>query len=233
MPQAKQPAARRPAAPSLPPISVLRFERALELVDRLVDANTDAFIQHGQAYKERHRDASSRPLNAVEAAQIAAGLIDDTDAVTRVQAIQDSDLRAYDEPGSDEVLLAAGVHVAPALLDAALMVTALIEMPADRFEQACDAQQLEEALDRAAAELKREGLKDMRTRATRALEHFADAAGFSTGKALGLVTKAIWQALSQAMTHLSPESEAGSPSASLTGSAPPTADSPAATSSTA
>lgn len=221
---------RAAAAPQLPVISVARFEDALELVERMVGEHQSTFIEHGQKYRDEHRRATSRPLNAIEAAQVAAGFLDDRSPEERAAAFQQHDgLSAYDEPAPTEVLLAAGVATAPALLEATLRVTALIELPADVYEQARENEDLDGALDDQVDELRQLDLKEARTRASAALAHFADAAGVEPGKAWGLVARSVWQALSQAMSHLT--QEPASPSSSLIDS-PPSTDGPGEPSST-
>lgn len=193
--------------PTLPPITVARFEEALNLVELMVAENKRQFMQHGQDYRDEHREITSRQLNALEAAQIAAGWIDDRAPEDRAAAVQaHPDLRVHDEPQPLEVLLAAGVSTAPAFLKAALRVTALIELPTETFEEARESGQLIDALDQAAEELRTLDLKEARERATAAVEHFGEAAGARPGKGWALVARSVWQALSEAMSQMIPTS---------------------------
>jgi hypothetical protein len=220
-------AARRRAAatgrslPLLPPVTVARFEEALALVEQLVDEQTDVFIAKAQDYRERHRNGTERALSAAEAVQIAAGLASAVAAppVDVAVALQQSDLRAYDEPEPVELLMRAGVATAPAFMGAVQRFVALIEMPADTFRAAREAQTLEQALTDAATAMAYEdldGTDGARARAARALEHFTAAAGASPGKAWSLLPRALWQAVQQATSALG---LAQGPS-SLIGSAP-------------
>ena len=118
----------------LPVVTVARFEAASRLIEQLVDENTDMFVGRMHAYRERSRAGSSRALSAIEAAQVAAGLASDLEAAERVplaESVQSGGLRSVDEPAAMEVLLAAGVSTAPAFLDAAKRVVALLELPED------------------------------------------------------------------------------------------------------
>lgn len=222
--------ASRASKPTLPKITPARFKEAMLLVERIVDENTDVFIERGQEYRRKHREGTSRPLTAAEAAQVATAMSAafDGDLADLAVRVQDSDLRAYDQPDPREVLLAAGVATAPAFLDAVMRLVALIEMPDQQFRDAREDETLNEALETAVKDLEYVDLRtDGRTRASAAMEHFAAAAGVDSGKALGLVTRSLWQALSQAMTHLAPTST----SSSLTGS-PPSTDGPTSSSAT-
>lgn len=227
--------ARAPRRPALPPITVAKLEETGHLLERLIAENQSVFIAHGQRHKEAHRDGTSRPLNAAEAAQIAVAMVDAADGSDRVrlaEQLQQSSLRAYDEPDMREVLLAAGVATAPAFLRAALDVVALVEMPIDEFEDACESDTLEEAIADRARELRRLPLQAARERAARALQHYGDSAGVGVGEALRLLAGTVWQALTMAATHLagpsgrsqlidSAESSASTDATSSTGSAGP------------
>ena len=214
--------AKTGAGVPLPPISVARFEEALGLVELMVAENQKTFIEHGQRFREQHRETTGRHLNAIEAVQVAAGVLDDRTPEDRAAAFQAHDgLRAYDEPGQQEVLLAAGVATAPALLHATLRVVALIELDDTEFQEARESDRLVPVLDAKVGELRQLGLKEARVRAAAALEHLADEVGVEPGKAWALVASSVWQALTQAMTQLSPGTPSGS--SSLTDSPPSTA----------
>lgn len=231
-PKATVKAASRPA---LPAVTVARFQEALTLLDRLVDEQADLFIDKGQQYRQRHRAGTERKLNADEAAQVAAAMASAVGAealppVVLAEAVQASDLRAYDEPQPVELLLAAGVATAPAAMQAARRFVALIEMPADTFREARDAGRLGAALDDAIRESEYDDLAGpdgARERAQAALEHFSQASGAGQGKAMGLLIRAWWQAMKQAIEGLG----LTQPTSSLIGS-PPSTDGLVETSST-
>lgn len=216
-------------ARKLPPVTVARFEEAMNLVEQLVDDQTDVFVAKGQAYRERHREGTERKLNAQEAAQVAAAWAsaDGLPPVTVAEAVQQSELRAYDEPEPIEILLRAGIATAPAAMGTVKRFVALIEMDPQQFQTAREADTLDEALDTAVEAMAYADLAEARGRAQRALEHFAKEAGDSSGKALSLLPGALWQALRQATTTLGLQR---APS-SLTGS-PPSTDGRDATSNT-
>lgn len=220
--KARAAAARKPAAVrrSLPPLSVAHFEEAMSLVEVLVEEQTDVFVAAGQRYRERHREGTERRLTAQEAAQIAAAMAstEGLPPVAVAVAVQESDLRGYEEPEPREILLAAGVATAPAAIDAVKRFVALIEMTAGDLEAAHDAGNLDEVLDeraKAMTYVSLDGPDGMRNRAGAAWLHFAQAAGSSTGKALGLLLQAWLRAMEQSMTSLgfqrAPSSLTGSP----------------------
>jgi hypothetical protein len=211
MPAAKKPRARSSARP-LPVITVARFETALLLIEQLVTEKQDLFLDAAQRFREKHRDISSRALNAVEAAQVAAGLMrNDVEAAVLVQQ---SGLRAYDDPAASEVFVAAGLSTAPAFLDASSRLVALIEMPADAFEAAYEADAIGEAINNALVAWRNVPMPEARERATAALDHFAKAGGAtSAGEAMRLVAKVVMQAHQQAVQAMLP-----SDSSSLIGS---------------
>ena len=223
-----------PKQPALPPLTVARFEQATLLMERLVDENTDVFVGRMQAYRERQRAATSRRLTADEAAGVAAGLAasmsDDADLVSVAEDVQAGELRAVDEPSAHEVLLAAGVATAPAFLNAALRLVALIELPSDIFEAAYEDDTLDAAIEAHVKTLRALDLDEARARAVSALDYLSEKAGAGSGEGLRLLTRVVWQALNQAAEQMTPVISSGL--ASLTGSPPPT-DGPTDTSSTA
>jgi hypothetical protein len=218
--------ARKPARPALPVVSVARFEEAAKLIEQLVAEKQDVFLDAAQRFRERHREATSRALNAMEAAQVAAGLMrSDVEAAVLVQR---SDLRAYDEPSANEIFVAAGMATAPAFLDACGRLVALIEMPDITFEEACETGTLEDAIDEVRESWRKVPMQEARERAAAALEHFAKAGGASSvGEALRLLMRIVMQAHQQTVMAMTP-----SASSSLIGS-PPSMDGPGETSSTA
>lgn len=191
---------------ALPPVTVAKFEEVGRLVQQLVDENESLFIERGQRYREQHRETSSRRLSPEEAVQVAVAAEDERTVEDRAAAFQSAELRAYDEPDVREVMAAAGVATAPAFVKATRRAVALIEMDLDTFEKAYEAGVLDEAVDSAAKALMKVELGAARERAEKALAHFAEAAGADTGKGLGLLVRALWQALSQAMDHLTSQS---------------------------
>lgn len=224
--KATAPRASRPRTPALPVVTVARFEEAAKLIEELVAEKQDVFLEAAQRFREKHRDVTSRGLDAMEAAQVAAGLMrNDVEAAVLVQR---SDLRAYDEPAANEIFVAAGMATAPAFLDAAGRVVALIEMSAATFEQACEDGTLETAIDEARDDWRKVPMAEARERATRALDHYAKAGGASSvGEAVRLLMRIVMQAHQQTVMAMTP-----SDSSSLIGSAPSMGASPAAASST-
>lgn len=190
------------ARPKLPPITVAKLDEGMGLMERLVDQHTATFLEHGQAYKDRHREGSRRPLTAQETGEIALQMgMELVDAAEQVKA---SGLTAYDEPANNEVLLAAGIKTGTAFMHTAKQLTALIEMDDDALEAACDAGRLELELDAIVKTWRRLPLGEMRERAAAALAHLGEAAGFGSGKALALAARAVWSGLWTAMQSLEP-----------------------------
>lgn len=216
-------AAPKVTLPGLPALCVAHFEEAMRLVEELVEEQTSVFIDRGQGYREQHRKGTERALSAAEAAQIAAAMAsgEGLPPVALAVAVQESELRGYDEPEPMEILLAAGVATAPAAMSAVKRFVALIEMSVADLEAACESDRLDDELDAAVKAMTYaplDGPTGARERARRAYEHFAKAAGSSQGKALSLLPRALWQAMTQATARLGLQS---GPS-SLTGSPPST-----------
>lgn len=227
-------ATRKPPARKrvLPPVSPARFEETLGLVEQMVSDNYDEFVSKGQDSRRQHRQGSERPLTAFEAAQVAAAWAsaDGLPPITVAAAIQQSDLRATDEPEPNEILLRAGVATAPAVVGLVQRFVALIEMPSEDFQQARENGQLERTIDEAVATMAYENLTGpdgVRQRAQDAFEHFSMEVSSTPGKVVGLLARKIWESMQQAITDLGLQR---APS-SLTGS-PPSTDGLAATSST-
>lgn len=221
--------------PALAPVTVARLEETGRLLEALFDENVSLFIRKGQDFKERHREATSRQLFADEAAQIAAALAEsDAENVTVEERIgvaaevQASQLRAFDEPDRNDILLAAGLATAPALMEAVRKVVALVELSAEAFEKASIDGMLRAAIEEHAARLRNIEVTEARARAAAALTHYANAAGYDVGEAWRLPVQAVWQALTQAVRHL----DTGSQPSRLIRSAASTEGSPATTSST-
>jgi hypothetical protein len=197
----------------LPPMTVARVKEASMLIERLVEEKTDVFLRHVQGYKTKHREATNRPLTPQEAAQIAAAMVEVIteegdavgDRIAAAERVQGSTLRAYDEPGPKEVLLRAGASTAPEAIDAALRLVALVEMDAQRFRDAREADYLDSAIADDCAELEELEASEARERATAALEHFATATGRSKGEAWGLLVRVVVQALTEAVQTSSSE----------------------------
>lgn len=228
-------AAQRPARASkaaskpvvhLPVVSVARFEEVAKLFEVLVAEKMDVFFAAAHSARQKHRNATSRALSAVEAAQVATGLSrSDVEAAVLVQR---SDLKAYDEPSANEIFVAAGLATAPAFLDACSRVAVLIEMPDDVFEQACESGTLDDEITEARKAWRTLPMPDARARVSAALDHFAKAGGASsTGEAWRLLMQIVMQAHQQTVIAMTP-----SDLSSLTGSAPHMGASPAETSST-
>jgi hypothetical protein len=205
-------------------VTVARFEQAMLLLEQLVDENTDLFIGKMQSFRDKHRDGTDRPLTAEEAAQVAAALSaaieeEDRDSVALAESVQKSELRAYDQPSSREVLLAAGVSTAPAFVNAALRMVALLELPETEFEAAYDAGTVEEAVDAKCVELRKLDLEEARTRASDALDLLAQKSGAGSGEGVRSLIAAVWRALNMAAEATTPSE--GSGLSSLMGSLEP------------
>jgi hypothetical protein len=213
----------RPKTAALPVVRVARFEEVAKLIERLVEEKQDVFLAAAQRFRARHRDATSRGLDYAEAAQVAAAMVGGEPDVTLAEQVQASELRAYDEPSPNEMLVAAGVATAPAFIEATKRVAALIELDDDVFRDARENDTLDEAIDAYVRDTFDElAMDEARQRAYDALEHYAKAAGQgSLGEAVGLLTRLVGQAFQQAMLTLAPTLQ-GSPSSSLTGSPPST-----------
>lgn len=205
-------------------ITVARFEAAMLLLEELVAENTDLFIGKIHEYREKHRAGTDRALSPEEAAQVAAALsvamTEGRDPVQVAADVQASDLRAYDQPGQTEILVAAGVSTAPAFIKAALRLVALLELPEDEFEAAYDAETLPAAIDGGVKELRKLDLAEARIRAKSALELLAEKSGAESGEGLRSLVQVVWRALNQAVQMGPGESSALS---SLTGWDAPTA----------
>lgn len=227
--RAPQPSAAGAAAPPvLPRITVAKLRETGLLLERLLQTNLSVFVDGGQRYREVHRDGTSRDLNAAEAVQLAVALSAD-DEVAAAEQLQQSQLRAYDEPDHREVLLAAGAATAPAFVAAACEFVALVEMPLDRFKQARESSTLPAAITADAAALDDLDLAEARRRASAAMAHYAAAAGIDSGNVWGLLIKTVTQALTIVVRQAG--IAGASPSSQLTGSAAST-DGDATTSST-
>lgn len=192
-------------------MTVARFRAVLELMERIVDENTDLFIGRGQAYRAKRRGGTDRRLSAVEAASMAAtaiqqGVGESEDLSEIALTLQQSELRQQDLPGETEVLIAAGVATAPAFFGAVTKLVALVEMPADQFENAYETDTLNLAVDEAARHLDHEDMAKARPRAVAALEHFGEAAGQDSGKAIGMLVRTALASLTEAMTHMRDDS---------------------------
>ena len=216
------PAKGETGAKTLPPITVAKLEETGLLLERIVQENVDAFVAAGQRFKEAHRDGSSRPLQPGEAMQLAVAMTDDEDTrIGLAEQVQVSELRAYDEPSPIEVLAASLGPMVPALSQGARQLIALVEMPADVFQEADEAGTLQDVVDERAKPLRAlVSVEELRERLLLVGEHYAAALGVTLGEATRLLTQTVWQALTTAMATLS----SGSRPSQLTGSAEPTAD---------
>ena len=205
-------------------ITVARFESAMLLLEELVAENTDLFIGKIHEYREKHRAGTDRALSPEEAAQVAAALsvamTEGRDPVQVAADVQASDLRAYDQPGQTEILVAAGVSTAPAFIKAALRLVALLELPEDEFEAAYDAETLPAAIDGGVKELRKLDLAEARLRAKTALVLLAEKSGAEGPEGLRSLVQVVWRALNQAV-QMSPGESSGL--SSLTGWDAPTA----------
>lgn len=194
----------------LPVVTVGKFGAATRLIERLFAAQSDGFLTKMQEYQSRHREATGRPLTAEEAAKIATGMREVLgDQADSPADLQQSDLYAYDQPGSKELLAAAGLATAPALIDACSRLVALIEMPTATFRAAEDDHELDMALDEAAAKFEDLSLSVARERTVNALAHFGEAAGVGQGEALRSLIQMVLGAWEQAAVRVATEASSG------------------------
>lgn len=211
-----QPKSRR--REHLPPVTVARFEQVTLLIQRLAQEKTSLFLAAMRDYQAQHQDATGRPLTHVEAASVAGTLaqqIGREDVAAVAGEVQQSGLRVHEPPEPRELLLAAGIRTAPAFLDVALQVCALIELPADQFDAELDTGALDDAIADRANVLRKIPMGEARDRASAALEHFArESTGASLGEAVRLLTGTVGQALKEAIDQMT-----GSASSSSTLSA--------------
>lgn len=211
--------------PALPPMMVARVADCMRLVEDLVSENIELFGDNIAKHRAMRRESSSAPLTGMEAAQVAAALGIDPNAenaAERIAAIQKSDLRSTDEVPMQEVLLVAGVATAPAAIEAACRLVALVEMPDPEYRKAREAgkDKLREAIDKAANAFELDvSAEDGRARASAALDHFQKAAGVDSGEARSLILRTVLEALGQAMENAP---NLNSAFGSLTGSLEPT-----------
>lgn len=220
------------AAASLPPVTVARFSEAMLLLERIARRNVDVFADAAERYTLARRRASTRDLDALEAAQIASALsagvgTDALDPVDLAERVQASGLRAQVDPPRIEALASAGAATAPAFLDACLDLVALVELPPTLFRKAREEGRLDAALKAyRERELDDLDLGAARARATAAFGHVTEAAGSGPGEVWGLVVRAIGTALGEATARYSaeptPRPTRTSSSSSPTGSDEPT-----------
>ena len=197
----KRGTSEEPADKKLPPVTVAKFEAALLLLERLFEAQQESFLQKMQEHRERHTEITQRPLTAGEAADIAVAMREVLgDQAQTAAELQSSDLYAYDMPDSRELLAAAGLATAPALLSAVRQLVALIEMPSATFKKAHADDLLPEALEDAASKFDDLELVEARKRTTDAVAHFASAAGSgdNPGEVLRALIQTVMGALEQA-----------------------------------
>lgn len=196
-----------PAGGKLPPVTVARFEQVTTLIERLAQEKTSIFFDAMNSHLERHRAATQRPLTPQEAVGLAttvSGQLGRDDLIDLTAEIQASEIRETgDTPNGNEILLAAGLRTAPAFVDAALRVCALIELPVVEFDAALDADDLDTAISKHAATLRKLQMADARERASAALTHFTTQVGGATpGEAWSLLTSTVWQAVKTAFNQI-------------------------------
>jgi hypothetical protein len=197
---------RKPAAPKLPPVTVMRLQALTTQIDAVVEENVDIFAARAGRYVDAFRLHSERDLAPDEVAQVAGAIgavLGRTDVTELLSEVSASGLRTRTNPPRMEALLAAGSATAPAAIDAVLKFVALVELAPDEFEQASEADNLEMALVEPIRELKRLPLGEANTRARGAFEHLASEAGTPPGEAVSLILRALGTALSEAVGPLS------------------------------
>lgn len=209
--------------PALPPMDVARVMEAQGLLEQLVVEKADLFLAAQQHYREQHAAVHPpRPLDAVEAAQVAAAMVSDGDPVELAERVQASGLRAQDRPAPQEMLAVAGVSTSRAFIEAGVRLLALLRLPAAEFAEARRAGTLDEVIAVEVEKIEALGMREARAQAAEAFKHFLTEAGFE-GNGLGLIGQAIRQAFGMAMQTMGPDLDRLT-SSSLTGSPPPTPD---------
>jgi hypothetical protein len=223
----------RPKPPVLPVMSVQRFEESLELVERIAKEERGGFLREMQAFRQEHRDITQRPLTATEAAEIAstlAAMVNERPSPGDASEAQGSDLYVYEDPAERDVLVAAGMATAPALVRAVRRFVALMEMSEVEFEQACEAGQLPTLTDEHAKALGKVSMSEARERQSRAMSHWAKEVGVGSGEVMRRLVETVMGALEQAAIRVSAQA---SPARShLSTSSPAPTDGADATSST-
>lgn len=219
--------------PTLPPVTVARFEESLLLVERIASQERAGFLGEMQAFRQQHRDVTRRPLTAEEATRFTAAMADayrDEAPEDVASRLQGSELYAYDDPAPRDVLVAAGLATAPAMVRSVRKFVALMELTAGEFEQAYEDDTLQETVDEAAKRLGSVELAEARARTVAAMEHWARQAGVDSGEAMRRLAETVMGALEQAAIRVTAQA---SPALShlSTASPEPTAG-PAETSST-
>lgn len=211
-----------PAGGSLPPVTVARFEQVTILIERLAQEKTSIFLEAMTGHIEQRQQAAARGLSSTEAVAVAGELasrLGRDDVIALAAEVQQSGLQAADPPDPKELLLAAGLRTAPAFLDAALRVCAMIELPAGAFEAGLEHDDLDQRVDEHCVDLRKLPIAEGRQRASVALTHFTSQVGGGTpGEAWSLLTGTVWQAIKQAYSQLD-----GSPSSWSTSLVEPTA----------
>lgn len=209
-------------AKALPPMTVARFEDTTRLVESLIGENVSVFSGNIAKYRAVRREGSQRPLDAVEVGQVGAALgidMNAEDAPAKLAALQKSELRAVDEVSMNEALVPALTATAPAAIECARKLVALVEMGGAEYRKAREDGKLDEVIAEHAAVYGDIEMADARPRAAAAFAHFQAAAGASQGEAWSLILKIVGQAMGQAI-EAAPG--LGSAFASLTGSPEPT-----------
>lgn len=182
--------------PALPPVTVQRFEETLKLVERVYESQNEGALGKMQDYLDRNREATRRPITAEEAVHYAGILRNMVEQdVASPAELQNSDLYVAKEPSPQELLIASLASAAPALLDALRGFTALIEMPADVFEQAADGNVLGETIAEHSAALRKISMVEGRERMQAAFAHWGKESGLPSGEA----ASRLWQAASVAL----------------------------------
>lgn len=195
----KKAAGAKPVA--LPPMTVQRFEESLQLVEAIAKAERSGFLAEMQAFRDEHRAATRRPLTAEEATRFAAAMVDAYAGEAPEQVagrLQGSELYGYEDPSPREVLTAAGLATAPALLRAVRSFVALIEMDPERFETACESDALPAVIEGDADILSRATMTEGRARALAAFEHWGKEVGVDSGEAMRRLIETVTGALEQA-----------------------------------
>lgn len=190
---------------ALPPMMVGRVTDCMRLIEDLVSENIELFGDNIAKHRAMRKETSSTTLTPLEAAQVTAAMgvdANDPELPARIAAVQNSDLRSTEEVPMQEVLLVAGVATAPAAIEAACRLVALVEMPDAEYRKAREGNTLREEINKAAVAFELEtSAEDGRARASAALAHFQAAAGVDSGEARSLILRTVLEALGQAMEN--------------------------------
>ena len=121
----------------LPAIKLGKYQAVTDLMASLVDEAQKIFVEESEAWRAEMRKLSTRPLDSKEAAQIVAGLTDETTTPTQKTAmlkkIMGEGYEVETDPGGFGVLVFSAIKTSSHLLDKAAQFVALVEMEDEEF----------------------------------------------------------------------------------------------------